>query len=348
MIERIFDEQGVFQLKKIEFGRTGLKVTRAGFGALPIQRVPMDEAIRILRRAHEAGITFFDTARAYSDSEEKIGNALSSVRDSVVIATKTGARTAEALNAELETSLSKLRTDHIDIYQFHNPPFVPVPGGEDGLYDAALAAKRAGKIGHIGITQHSYDLALEAVSSGLYASIQYPFNHLSEPREVELARLCEEKGVGFIAMKALSGGLVTDASVSFYFLGGFPGVVPIWGIQRMEELEDILRLCAGAAFDDAEMHARIEADRAALTGAFCRGCGYCMPCPVGIPINMANRMTQLIARAPSAPLLTDEWKAQMQKIEACTKCGACEKKCPYKLKPYETLPAHLEFYRKLY
>jgi aryl-alcohol dehydrogenase-like predicted oxidoreductase len=332
-------------MKKIPFGKTGLTVTHTGFGALPIQRVPMEETVRILRAAQAAGITFFDTARAYSDSEEKVGNALSPVRAEIVIATKSGAKTGEGLRRDLAESLSKLKTDYIDIYQFHNPPFVPRPGGEDGLYDAALEAKRAGKIRHIGITQHSYDRALEAVDSGLYESLQYPFNHLAEPREEQLVRRCEEKGVGFIAMKALSGGLITDASVPYYYLREFGNVVPIWGVQRMEELEDILKLSETETFDEPLLRARIEADRAELSGAFCRGCGYCMPCPVGIPINMANRMTQLITRSPSAPLLTDAWRAQMERIELCTACGACEKKCPYHLKPYETLRAHLEFYR---
>lgn len=334
-------------MKKIAFGNTGLTVTHEGFGALPIQRVSMETAVEILTAAYESGITFFDTARAYSDSEEKLGRAFHSVRKSLVIATKTGAKTADGFRADLDKSLSLLKTDYIDIYQFHNPPFVPVPGGEDGLYDAALEAKRQGKIRHIGITQHSHDLALEAVMSGLYESLQYPFNHLSEPREEALAKLSEEKGVGFIAMKALSGGLITDASVPYYYLSAFQNVVPIWGIQRMEELYDIVRLDAQETFDDREMLKKIEKDRAELTGAFCRGCGYCMPCPVGIPLSMANRMTQLITRAPSAPFLTDEWRAQMDKIDNCTRCGACEKKCPYHLKPYETLHDHLKFYKSL-
>lgn len=333
-------------MQTITLGKTGLTVTKTAFGCLPIQRISAEEAGRMLRRAKDAGITFFDTARAYSDSEEKIGLALSDVRADIVIATKTGAKNAEGFWRDLHTSLEALKTDYIDIYQFHNPGFVPRPGGEDGLYDAALAAKEKGLIRHIGITQHSAALAEEAVHSGLYATLQFPFNHLAGEREVALVELCRRENVGFICMKALSGGLITDASIPFAYLSQFENVVPIWGFQRMEELEELLALDkTPPALDDA-MQAKIDADRQALAGAFCRGCGYCMPCPAGIPIFNANRMAQLITRSPSAQWMTRQWQDDMEKIEACTRCGACEKRCPYGLKPYETLPAHLTFYRE--
>ncbi|MDR0928883.1 MAG: aldo/keto reductase [Oscillospiraceae bacterium] len=332
-------------MEKITFGRTGLLVSRTAFGCLPMQRVSTEDAGKLLRRAYEAGITLFDTARAYSDSEEKIGIALSDVRDEIVIATKTGARIAEGFWRDLKTSLSLLKTDHIDIYQFHNPPFVPIPGGEDGLYDAALEAQRQGLIGHIGITQHSLARAEEAVASGLYATLQFPLNHLATEREIALARRCEAEGVGFLAMKALSGGLITDAAIPFVFLRDFPGVAPIWGFQFPDQLEQLIALSANPPALDEAMKARMEADREMLTGAFCRSCGYCLPCPVGIPIYNANRMTQLITRSPSAQFMTPAWQADMEKINDCIHCGQCEKRCPYDLKPYETMPEHLQFYR---
>ena len=153
-------------------GRTGLEISRTGFGALPIQRISFEEAGAILNRALDGGISYIDTARAYTDSEEKIGRAISHRRDEFILATKTHAGTADALDRELDTSLRLLNTDHIDVYQFHNPPFVPVPGGEDGLYDAAVKAREAGKIRFIGISQHSIDRAFEAVNSGLYDTLQ--------------------------------------------------------------------------------------------------------------------------------------------------------------------------------
>ncbi len=316
-------------------------VSRTAFGALPIQRVTdFDAAGKILRSAYEGGINFFDTARMYSDSEEKLGLAFSEFRKDVIIATKTGARTGADLREQLETSLRNLQTDYVDLYQLHNPSFVPVPGGEDGLYDALAEARAAGKVRHFGITNHSRVLATEALESGNYESIQFPLSYLSGPDDEAFAIACEKAGVGFIAMKALSGGLITNARAAFAWLRRFEGVVPIWGIQRPEELEEILSLEADEPDLDEALMGTIERDRVELAGAFCRGCGYCLPCPAGIPIQNANRMRELLRRSPPAQWLTDEWAGLMARIDDCTKCGACGTRCPYDLKPWETLPAN--------
>lgn len=327
-------------------GRTGLEISRTGFGALPIQRIPYEQAEALLNRALDGGISYFDTARAYTDSEEKIGRAIGHRRDAFILATKTHAKTAEGFEKDLETSLRLLNTDHIDVYQFHNPPFVPLPGSEDGLYDAAVRAREAGKIRFIGISQHSIDRAFEAVHSGLYDTLQYPFNHLATDREVELVKLCREKNVGFVCMKALSGGLVTNARIPFAYLSQFEGIVPIWGIQQMHELEEILAYSENPPVLDEATQRLIDDDRRELVGAFCRSCGYCLPCPAGIPIHNANRMRQLLERSPWKNWVTPQWQADMEKIENCVHCGACAKRCPYGLKPYETLPAQLAFYRE--
>lgn len=327
-------------------GRTSLEISRTGFGALPIQRVSFDEAARILNRALDGGISYIDTARAYTDSEAKIGAGIGHRRGEFTLATKTMAKTAESFERDLEASLRALNTDVIDVYQFHNPDFVPVPGGADGLYDAAVKAREAGRIRFIGITNHSLERAFEAANSGLYDTLQYPFNHLATDREIELVKLCKAKDVGFICMKALSGGLVTDARLPFAWLSQFDNLVPIWGIQRMSELEEILGYCEHPPVMDDELRAGIEKDRRELAGAFCRGCGYCLPCPAGIPINNANRISQLLTRSPWAGWVGPDWQAEMEKIEDCIHCGACEKRCPYGLKPYETLPGHLQFYRE--
>lgn len=333
-------------MDKFTLGRTGLEISRTGFGMLPLQRISFDDARALLRRAYEGGITYFDTARAYSDSEEKFGYALADVRKDVVLATKTGARDARTFWEHLETSLTNCKTDYIDVYQFHNPGFVPRPGGADGLYDAAVEAKKQGKIRFISITNHSIDRAFEAVESGLYDTLQYPFNHLASERDVELVNLCREKGVGFIAMKALSGGLVTDAEPAFCYIRQFENAVPIWGFQRLSELEQLLALSEDPPALDADMRARIEKDRRELVGAFCRGCGYCLPCPAEIPINNANRMEQLLTRSPYKNWITPQWQEMMARIENCIRCGACARRCPYDLRPFETLPHHLAFYRE--
>ena len=333
-------------MRKIILGQTGLEVTKTAFGLLPIQRLSVDDAVSLVRHAYEKGINYFDTARAYTDSEKKLGIAIEGMRDKVVISSKSAAQTADKFERDLDTSLEMLKTDYIDILQFHNPQFVPQPGGKDGLYDAALRAKADGRIRHIGISQHSIERAEFIVESGLYETLQYPFNHLATDREIAVVRRCAEKNVGFIGMKAMSGGLFPSAHVPFAFINQFENVVPIWGMQRESELEELVGLDANPPIIDDEMAAMIEKDRRELAISFCRGCGYCMPCPAGIPINNANRMTQLITRSPWRPYVTPEWQANMARIEDCIHCGACAKRCPYELKPYETLPKHLAFYRE--
>ena len=333
-------------MRYFTLGRTGLRVSRTGFGALPIQRVSFEEAGALLNRALDGGINYIDTARAYTDSEEKIGRSIASRRSEFWIATKTGAKDAKTFREHLETSLRLLKTDVIDVYQFHNPGFVPKPGGEDGLYDAALKAREQGKIRFIGITNHSVERGREAVESGLYDTLQYPFNHLATEEEIRLVERCREKEVGFICMKALSGGLITNAKLPFAWLDQYDHLVPIWGFQRMKELEEVLGFSEDPPALNDSLRAEIERDRKELAGSFCRGCGYCLPCPAGIPINNANRITQLLLRSPWRGWVTPEWQENMERIENCIHCGACASKCPYGLKPYETLPEHLKFYRE--
>jgi uncharacterized protein len=313
-------------------GRTGLEVSRTGFGALPIQRVEMETAIRILRRAYEGGITFFDTARGYSDSEEKLGAALADVRDEVVLATKSsGATDRASLLDRLDLSLAKLRTDHVDLLQLHNPPALPDPNDPESLYAGLLEARAAGKTRFIGITNHKLDSALAAARSGLYDTVQFPLSAISSAQDLSLIDVCREHDVGVIAMKALSGGLITNARLAFAALRPYTHLVPIWGIQRESELDEFLALEANPPELDDALRQEIEHERRELSGDFCRGCGYCLPCPADIPIPMAARMTYLIRRSPSAPFLSAEWQERMQRIENCTECGHCRDNCPYEL-----------------
>ncbi|MBQ7298979.1 MAG: aldo/keto reductase [Clostridia bacterium] len=334
-------------MTNVTLGKTGIVSPKNAFGALPIQRVTDDEAVAILRRAYEGGFTFFDTARAYSDSEHKLGLAFAGMRDKITIATKTMAQTAEGLWRDLEQSLSALGTDYIDIYQLHNPSFCPKPGGEDGLYDALLEAKVQGKIRHIGITNHRLHVAREAVESGLYETLQFPLCYLAAEPDLELVELCRQHNVGFIAMKALSGGLITDSAAAYAYLAQFDNVLPIWGIQRMSELEEFLSYFDNPPAMNAEMTETIARDRAEMAGDFCRGCGYCMPCPVGIEINNCARMAQLIRRSPSANWLTPAAQEKMMRIEQCLECGACAAKCPYGLDTPALLRRNLADYKDI-
>lgn len=315
----------------VTLGKTGITVEKNSFGALPIQRISKEEAVKLLRKAYDHGITFFDTARYYSDSEEKVGDAFAGMREKVYIATKTGAQNAEQFWKELHTSLEKLQTDYIDLYQFHNPAFCPKPGDGTGLYEAALEAKEKGLIRHIGITNHRLNVAHEAVESGLYETLQFPFCYLATEKDLELVKACEKAGMGFIAMKALSGGLITNSAAAYAYLAQYENVLPIWGVQREAELDEFLSYIDNPPAMTEEINAIIEADRKELLGEFCRGCGYCMPCPVGIEINNAARMSLMLRRAPSAAWLTEEWQVKMKLIEECLHCGKCKGKCPYGL-----------------
>ena len=334
-------------MSTVTLGKTGITSDKNAFGCLPIQRVSREEAARLLRMAFDGGITFFDTARMYSDSEEKVGCALHDVRDRITIATKTHAKTAQGFWKDLETSLRSLRTDCIDLYQFHNPDFCPRPGDGSGLYEAALKAREEGKIRFIGITNHRLKVAHEAMDSGLYDVLQFPFCYLATEQDLEVAEKCREKGMGFIAMKALSGGLIRDSAAAYAWLAQFDHVLPIWGVQREEELREFLSYVSAPPALTPQLQELIARDRSQLQGSFCRGCGYCMPCPVGIEINNCARMSLLLRRSPAASWLGEEGQAKMARIAQCLHCGQCSSRCPYGLDTPRLLEENYRDYQEI-
>ena len=334
-------------MEMVTLGKTRITVNKNGFGALPIQRISIDDAVALARRAYEAGMTFFDTARFYTDSEEKLGEAFDGMREKVCIATKTAAQNAEDFWKDLEVSLHNLRTDYIDIYQFHNPSFCPKPGDGTGLYEAMLEAKAQGKIRHIGITNHRLAVANEAIDSGLYETLQFPFCYLATEKDLELVKKCKEADMGFIAMKALSGGLINNSAAAYAFEAQYDNVLPIWGVQRKSELEEFISYIDNPPVMNDEIKALIGHDRKELSGEFCRGCGYCMPCPAGIEINNCARMSLMLRRAPSDAQLTPEMQEKMKKIENCLHCNKCKRKCPYGLDTPTLLQKNYEDYKRV-
>ncbi len=336
-------------MKYVTLGKTGITVNKNGFGALPIQRISDDDAVALLRMAYDNGIRFFDTARFYTDSEHKIGLAFAGLREKIYIATKSMAQTGEEFNKQLATSLSELRTDYVDIMQFHNPAFCPKPGGADGLWQAMTEAVKAGKVRHIGITNHRIGVAEEALESGLYETLQYPFSYLAADKERELVEKCEKAGMGFLCMKGMAGGLIKSGRAAFAYLAQFQGALPIWGVQRKSELEEFLS-CNTEDFEQEltpELQAIIDRDRAELSGGFCRSCGYCMPsCPKEISIKDCARMSLMLRRAPIPEYTTDYWKDVMRKSTECIECGACKAKCPYGLDVPTLLKENFEDYKK--
>ena len=343
-------------MKTVTLGNTGITVPQNAFGALPIQRVSEEEAVKLLREAYHGGMRFCDTARAYSDSEEKVGAAFGegslpggdTIRNHVYIATKTAAKTPEDFWKDLETSLANLKTDHVDIYQFHMVDQCWRPGDGSGMYECMQEAKAQGKIRHIGVTAHKIKVAMECVESGLYETMQFPFSYLSSEQELELVKSCKEHNVGFIAMKGLAGGLINRADAAMAFTQQFDNVLPIWGIQRESELADWLAFfeCGDVAMTE-ELRVFIHGEKEELSGEFCRGCGYCLPCPAGIKINNCARMSLMIRRAPSEDWLTEEWQENMKQIENCMECRQCVSRCPYNLDTPELLKRNYEDYKKV-
>ena len=334
-------------MRQVTLEKTGITVPQNAFGALPVQRVDMNTAVKLLRRAYDGGMRFFDTARAYSDSEEKLGAAFEGMRDKVFIASKTQAKTPEVFREQLETSMKNLRTDYVDIYQFHCVDQCYRPGDGTGMYEAMLEAKEQGKIRHIGVSAHKLYIAQEIVESGLYETLQYPFSYLSSDKEIELVESCRRAGMGFIAMKGLAGGLINRSEAAMAFMSQFEHVLPIWGVQREEELEEWISYMDKTPEMTDEIAQFIEKEKKELDGEFCRGCGYCMPCPAGIVINQCARMSLMLRRAPSKAWLTPEKQAWMKQIENCLHCGRCISKCPYELNTPELLQKNYEDYKKV-
>ena len=335
-------------MQTVTLGKTEITVPKNGFGALPIQRIPLKEAVSLLQKALDNGMYYFDTARFYTDSEEKMGEAFRGRRDKIIISSKTGATSAAGFWKDLETSLQLLKTDYIDIYQFHNPAFCPKPEDGSGLYEAMLEARKQGKVKHIGISNHRLAVATEAIASGLYETLQFPFSYLATDEDLRIVRMCREANMGFIAMKALAGGLITNAAAAYAYLAQFEHVVPIWGIQRERELDEFLAFQQNPPKLTESCRNQIEKDREELSGNFCRGCGYCEPCPAGIEINNCNRMSLFLKRAPLSVYLTAEWAEKMKKIENCIHCGQCAKKCPYGLNTPELLQQNYEDFKKMW
>ena len=335
-------------MKTVILGKTGLEVTKPAMGCLPVQRCSEDDAVRLLRAAYEGGIKYFDTANMYTDSEKKIGLALSDVRSDIVISTKSAAPTGKGVLEHIENSLNMMKTDYIDLFQFHQIKEVPDFEDPDGIYAAALEAKKKGYIRHIGFTSHRVDVAEQAIDSGMFETCQFPFSYISSDRDLALAERCRENNMGYIAMKGLAGGLLTNVRACHAFMNCYDNVVPIWGIQRMEELQQWLDVAEEDPQMDDELAAFIESERKQLAGSFCRSCGYCMPCTVGIEIRNCARMNMLLRRSPWQQYMTDEWYDRMQKINDCIGCGKCASRCPYQLDTPNLLKYMLKDYNEFY
>ena len=326
-------------------GKTGLKVSRMGFGGIPIQRIDAAGTRALMHQLKDAGINYIDTARGYTVSEEYLGEALGGIREHFIIATKSMARTKEAMAADIETSLKNLRTDYIDVYQVHNPgnmAQLEQVCGPDGALQALLEAKEAGKIRHIGITAHSVELFQRALELEWVETVMFPYN-IVETQGEKLMRKCTEKNIGFIAMKPLAGGAIEDATLAMRFLFANPDMtVAIPGMADPAELVQNIAAAEDTAPLSGEERAKILEIRNQLGTQFCRRCNYCAPCREGIAIPMVFLMEGYLSRYGLADWAKARYSAMAVKASACISCGACEARCPYNLPIRQMLKAAAE------
>jgi len=334
-------------MEKVRLGRTEMMVSRVGFGGIPIQRDSEEESIVVVRRCIELGVNFIDTANAYTTSEGRIGKAISGRREGLILATKTHERTSEGIENHLQQSLKQLGVESIDLYQFHN---VSDSNSLNALLDpkgpfaTVEKAKRDGIIKHIGITSHSIDIAKEAVKTDRFETIMFPFNFITSEPADELLSLAREHDVGFIAMKPLGGGILSNATIAFKYLLQFPDVVPIPGIEKPHEIDEIVQILDGPWQMTEEEQAEMQRLREELGTRFCRRCDYCQPCEEEIPISMVMVSDSFAKRFPPERFFSGRIADNLAKAANCTECGDCEERCPYDLPIREIIAERVEWY----
>lgn len=314
-------------------GKTGLRVSRIGFGGIPIQRIDAEGTKELIHYLHAAGVNYIDSARSYTVSEEYLGYALEGIRQDFILATKSMARTKAGMEQDIAISLKNLRTDYIDLYQIHNPSpedlkTVLAPGG---ALEALQEAKAAGKLGHIGITLHPVELFKQAVDFEWAETIMFPYN-LVETQAEDLIRICAERNIGFIDMKPLAGGAIDDAALGLRFIASNPDVtVVIPGMATIEEAKQNLAAVNDTAPLSTEEQTKIQKIRDSLGTQFCRRCNYCAPCTAGISIYTQFLLEGYYTRYNLKEWATARYTAQEKNASDCIDCGACEKRCPYNL-----------------
>ena len=320
-------------------GKTGLNISRLGFGGIPIQKIDEEGTRKLLHEMMEMGVNYIDSARGYTVSEQYIGYGLEGIRDKFVLATKSMSRTKEAMAADIETSLGNFRTDYIDLYQVHNPSMEQLDQviGEGGALEALMEAKAAGKIGHIGLTAHSTAVFERALGLDWVETIMFPYN-IVEQQGAELIHKCAEKNIGFIDMKPLAGGAIEDATLALRYVCSNPDVtVVIPGMAEVRELEQNLAACSNTEpLADEELKA-MDKVREQLGTDFCRRCNYCAPCTVGINIPSVFLFAGYLQRYDLADWAKDRYSTLKVKASACIGCGKCEPRCPYHLPIREKL-----------
>ena len=320
-------------MEYVTLGKTGLKVSRMGLGGIPIQRIDAEATKTLLHKLADQGVNYIDTARGYTVSEEYLGYALEGIRDKFILATKSMARTKEAMAADIEKSLNNLRTDHIDLYQVHNPSMEQLDQvlAAGGALEALQEAKTAGKIGHIGLTAHSTEVFARALELDWVETIMFPYN-IVESQGEELIAKCTEKNIGFIDMKPLAGGAIENGTLAMRYIRANKNVtIVIPGMAEEKEMEENIKACLDPSPLNEKELEEIQAVRDQLGTNFCRRCNYCAPCSVGISIPNVFLFAGYLNRYDLGDWAKDRYGSLAVKASACIECGACETRCPYHL-----------------
>lgn len=320
-------------MKYVNLGKTGLQISRMGLGGIPVQRIDAAGTKVLLHELKEMGVNYIDTARGYTVSEAYLGEALEGIREDFILATKSMARTKEAMAKDIETSLTNLRTDHIELYQVHNPGMADLEKvtGAGGALEALMEAKEAGKIAHIGLTAHSAEVFEKALELPWVETIMFPYN-IVESQGSELIEKCKEKGIGFIAMKPLAGGAIEDARLALRFICANPAVtVVIPGMYSVEEAKQNEEAVADDVPLTEEELTAMDKVREQLGTNFCRRCNYCAPCSVGISIPNVFLFAGYLERYGLGDWAKDRYSSLAAKAGDCIECGECETRCPYQL-----------------
>lgn len=326
-------------MDRVVLGKTGLSISKVGFGGIPIQRITQEEVCQLMKRVADAGINFIDTAKGYTVSEKYLGCALEGMRDQFVLATKSMSRTKEAMAADIASSLEALKTDYIDLYQCHNPSMeqldtILAPGG---ALEALMEAKEAGRIGHIGLTAHSVEVFRRALDLPWVETIMFPYN-IVEFQAEELIKECQKRNIGFICMKPLAGGAIENGTLALRYILSNPGVtVAIPGMYSEKEVAENVAAADNTAPLTAEEQQEIAHIREELGTNFCRRCNYCAPCTVGIAIPSVFLFAGYLERYGLADWAKERYATLPVKADACIQCGACEPRCPYHLPIREML-----------
>ena len=336
-------------MEKVRLGKTNLVVGQMGFGGIPIQRLSEEEAVAVVKRCLDLGMTFIDTANGYTTSEERIGKAIAGRREGLVIATKSLSRKSEGVEKHLNLSLQRLNIDCIDLYQFHGISdfkSLDMMLAPDGPISVVEKARDKGQVKHIGITSHQIDVAKKAVATDRFETLLFPFNFVTSEAADELIPLCKKHDVGFIVMKPLAGGMIANARIAVKYLLQFPDIVTIVGIEKLEEVEEIMQVVEGSHKMTAGEAKEMQKLKDELGTKFCHRCDYCQPCQTGIAISTVMSYPSISRRLPPEHVVSGIWGSVMERAVECIECGECEERCPYHLPIIEMIAEHVELFKK--